>query len=166
MQKLIGSILIIFACSAIGFEKSYEMQLHLKELETLKNVFVLLKKEIQYTRVPLAELFLKISKKMEGGCSCWLEELSQKLYGCEQGTFQDVWGDSLKKFFRESKLTKTEKEELHQLGKSIGYIEGVDLYLDQLEISIQRTREELKNKKKMYQSIGILGGIFLVIVLF
>lgn len=166
MQKIIGSIIVIFACGAMGFEKGHGLQLHLKELETLKNIFVLLKKEMQYTRAPLSEIFLKISRKMEGNYGCWLNALAEALHDCQQGTFQELWSTSIDRGFQESKLSKEEKEELRQVGKSMGYVEAIELYLEQLDISIQKIREESKSKKKLYQSMGILCGVFLVIVLF
>lgn len=166
MQKVIGSIIVVLASAAIGFEKARELQIHVNELETLKHIFVLLRKEMQYTRGSLPELFAKIGKKTEGKYGEWLGELANDLHHFEQGTFEEVWNCSIEKWFQESRLTKKEKEELCQVGKSLGYTEVIELYLEQLEISIQKTREESKNKKKLYQSMGILGGIFLVIVLF
>ena len=166
MQKIIGSIIVLIASAAIGFEKSRELQMNVNEQETLKHIFVLLKKEMQYTRDSIPELLMKISKKTEGKYSEWLRELADDLHHFKHGTFEDVWNCSIEKWFRESQLTKEEKEELCQVGKSLGYIEVIDIYLEQLEVAIQRTREESKNKKKLYQSMGILGGIFLVIVFF
>ena len=166
MQKIIGSIIVLLASTAMGFEKSHGLEVHVRELETLKCIFVLLKKEMQYTKAVIPELFEKISKKMDRNYKEWLSELARDLRAYKKGTFEEIWKDSVDKWFCESRLTKEEIEELSQIGKSLGYIETLDLYLEQLEISIQRTREESKNKKKLYQTMGILGGIFLVIVLF
>ena len=163
-MKIIGSILVIFSCTAIGFDKCCKLQTHLNELEMLKHVFVLIKKEMQYTMVPLSEIFLKISKGLKGEWKSWLEELSEKLRDCGKATFQEMWDDSVKKQFLKSQLTQEELENLRQVGKNLSYIETIDLYLEGLEISIERTREDAKTKKKLYQSIAIMGGIFLVIV--
>lgn len=165
MQKVIGSIIVVTTCTVLGFEKSRELQLHLKELEELKKVFTLFRSEMQYTKATFSELFMKISKKLDGMYRCWFEELAKVLEHCDKGTFQEIWANLIEKHYDESKLTKEELESLIQIGNSLGYLETIDLYLEQLEISIQGTREELKNKKKLYQSMGIMCGIFLVIVL-
>jgi len=165
MQKIIGSIIVVAVCSVMGFEKSRELQLHLKELEELKKVFILLRSEMQYTRVTFVEMFLKISKKIEGLYRSWLIQLSETLEKHEKGTLQEAWELAILDSLKESRLTIEEKEELCRVGSSLGYPEAIELYLEQLELSIQRTREELKNKNKLYQSMGILCGIFLVIVL-
>ena len=165
MQKIIGSIIVVAVCTVMGFEKSRELQLHLKELEELKKMFTILKGELQYTRAPFSEMFLKISKKIEGIYKEWLIHLSEDLEKRKMGTLQEAWKTTILKYLNESRLTVEEKEELRQIGNSLGYPETIELYLEQLEVSIQSTREELKTKKKLYQSMGIMCGIFLVIVL-
>lgn len=165
MQKIIGSIIVVAVCTVMGFEKSRELQLHLKELEELKKMFTILKGELQYTRAPFSEMFFKISKKTEGIYKEWLIHLSEDLEKRKMGTLQEAWKTTILKYLNESRLTVEEKEELRQIGNSLGYPETIELYLEQLEVSIQSTREELKAKKKLYQSMGIMCGIFLVIVL-
>ena len=165
MQKIIGSIMVIAACTAFGFEKSRELQLHLRELENLRDIFVLLKKELQYTKAPFFELFMKIGRKMCGRYQEWLMELANELEGCHGGTFLALWKKQVEKYFSRGNLSKLELEELCRVGNSLGYPETIELYLEQLELSIQSTREELKTKKKLYRSMGIMCGIFLVIVL-
>ena len=165
MQKIIGSIMVIATCTVFGFEKSRELQLHLRELENLKDIFVLLKKELQYTNAPFFELFLKIGGKMSGRHHEWLMELAKELKECQGGTFLVLWKKQIEKYFSKSGLSEIELEDLYRVGSSLGYPETIELYLEQLVVSIQSTREELKTKKKLYQSMGIMCGIFLVIVL-
>lgn len=165
MQKVLGSIAVLISCVGIGIEKAQELQRHLTELELLKRIFTILKKEMEYTKAPFSELFLKMSKKVEGIHGEWLNNLAENLCKYEQETFYEIWNKELEKLFEESKLSKKEKEELRQLGKSMGYIEGIELYLTQLEFSIEQTKAEIGNKKKLCVSLGVMGGIFLVIIL-
>ena len=44
-------------------------------------------------------------------------------------------------------------------------LSSMELYLEQLELGIQKAQEELAGKQKLYQSLGVAGGIFLVILL-
>lgn len=165
MQKIVGSMIVIAVCTALGFEKSNELSMHLNALEELKKLFVLLRSEVQYTKAPFAELFLKISRKMDGVYREWLLRLSKDLEKHEKGTLQEVWKVSVYEYLEESRLTKEELEELCRVGNSLGYLETIELYINQLDFSIEKAREELKSKKKLYQSMGIMCGIFLVIVL-
>lgn len=165
MQKLIGSISIILACTGIGFMKSGEANQHLKELEELRKIFVLLRSELTYTKAPFSELFLRLSQKTEGVFQVWLRHLAEHLETRREGTLEEIWSNSVMDCLRESRLNKKELDELCRIGNRLGYMETLELYLEQLAIAIENTREELKNKKKLYQSMGIMAGVFLVIVL-
>lgn len=165
MQKIIGSIIVIAVCTAMGFEKSKELQQHLKELEGLKRLFTILHSELVYTKAALSEVFLKTSKKTEEPYKNWLLDLAKQLEMCGTGTFSELWKNSIDTHFAETILEKNEVDELEQVGLGIQYADTLNLYLNQLDFSIETTREELKSKKKLYQSMGIMCGIFLVIVL-
>ena len=66
MQRIMGAILIIFASGGIGVTKGIELQKYLRELEQLKQIFWMLKREIQYTKAPFSEAFSHIGRRMEG----------------------------------------------------------------------------------------------------
>ena len=157
--------MVIAVCTALGFEKSRELQLHLNELEELKRLFLIIHSELKITKATLSEIFKKVSKKTEMQYKEWLEDLAKQLEVCGAGTFIDLWKSSVQIYLGKTTLRKDEIYELEQVGFGIQYIDTLELYLNQLDFSIQNTREELKTKKKLYQSMGIMSGIFLVIVL-
>lgn len=165
MQKLIGCVLVFAACSGLGISKGLELQGHLKELEGLRNIFVLLKSELQYTKAPFSEVFFKIGKKTQGELGKWIKELSERLEKRNTGTFYETWCKSIEESLNNTFLRAEEKEELKALGRNLEYIESIELYIEQLEYHIKNTREEYRTKKKLCQSMGVMGGIFLVILL-
>ena len=165
MYKWLGSILIIASCTGIGFSKSQDMRKHLEELEELKKLFYLLKSELQYTRAPFAEVFEKIGRKANPPFDSWLFVLASRLQKKGTGSFCEIWKETIQEKLQECRLCEEEFEELKQIGKSLEYMESIDLYIEQLEYKIEHTREEYKTKKKLCQSMGIMGGIFLVILL-
>ena len=158
MFKILGAMLIVFACTALGVEKSRELSVHRRELEELERIFTLLQSKMECIKLPFDELFASMH-------SDWLYDVSNELKKCNRNTFEEIWISSINLHFKESYLTKSELEELKQLGKHISRQEAIRLYLIQLENVIQFTREEEKEKKKLYQSMGIMLGIFLVLVL-
>lgn len=165
MCKLIGSILILVACSGIGIGRSREMEWHLKELEEVKKLFYLLRSELQYTRAPFAEVFEKIGKKTEAPYGTWLLQLCERLKRRDDGSFWEIWCMSITEDLCECRLKEEESEELKNVGKNLEYMEGLDLYIEQLEYQIKNTREIYRSKIKLCRSMGIMGGIFLVILL-
>lgn len=165
MLRILGGILVIISCLGIGLEKSESLTRHREELEELQRIFTNIRTELEYMRTPIDELFYKLQKKFNGANQNWLIELSKSKSALGKNTFNDIWVSSIDTHFKESFLTKSELEELKHIGKHLSQPEAIRLYLIQLENSIQTTREEEKEKKKLYQSMGILVGIFLVLVL-
>ena len=164
-MKLIGSIFILASCTGFGFSKSSELQAHLNELEELKKIFYLLKSELQYTRAPFAEVFEKIGQKTKEPFQSWLLDLCARLKEKRSGMFWDMWCCSIEDNLKGSRLKEDELKELKNIGKNLEYIESLDLFIEQMEFRIKNTRENYRTKQKLCQSLGIMGGIFLVILL-
>ena len=164
-MKLIGSILILASCTGIGFSKSNDMQAHLNELEEMKKIFYLLKSELQYTRAPFAEVFEKIGQKTREPFQSWLLDLCTSLNEKRSGMFWDMWCSSIEENLKGSRLKEDELKELKNIGKNMEYMESLDLFIEQMEYGIKNTRESYRTKRKLCQSLGIMGGIFLVILL-
>lgn len=165
LPKLMGSVLILVACSGIGYAKSDEMKQHLNELEEIKKLFYLLKSELQYTRAPFAEIFEKIGRKVAEPYQTWMLKLCERIKEKNGGRFWEVWNTSIEEDLQKSRLKTEELDELRHVGKNLEYIESLDLYIEQLEYKIKNLREVYRSKRKLCQSLGIMGGIFLVILL-
>ena len=165
MHKIIGVMLIVSACTAFGVEKGRELSIHRKELEELHRIFTYIQTELEYMRTPIGELFMKIKNKVDAAYQEWLEFLAENAQNAHSRSFIEIWISSIDIHFKQSFLTKSQLEELKQIGKNLSKPEAISIYLTQLENDIQNTREEEKEKKKLYQSMGILTGIFLVLVL-
>ena len=164
-NKIIGLMLIIFACAGMGYSKNQELKNHLKELENLKQAFYMLRGELQYTRATFEDVFEKIGDKIKGPIGEWLKSLCRRLYEKEHNSFEEIWDISIEQKLQESYLKKEDLNELKDIGKNLGYFENIDLFIEQLEYKIQKTREDCETKGKLYRSIGIMGGVFLVILL-
>ena len=171
MQKIIGAILIILASGGIGVTKGLELQKYLRELELLKQLFWMLKREIQYTKAPFSEAFSHIGRRMEGAQGEWLLYLAEQIEEKAGATFFELWTESIDRCLIKSQLKNKDKEELKAIGMQMGYLDEqmqlgtIDLYLEQLSFVIQKTREELVMKKRLCNCLGVMGGIFLVIIM-
>ena len=68
-------------------------------------------------------------------------------------------------------LSREERELVWSLGGRLGYLDR-EMQLRQLELCEEETRrrledlrKEMPDKKKIYQSLGVLGGILLAVLL-
>lgn len=64
-----------------------------------------------------------------------------------------------------------EKDAFFSLGEHLGYLDlemqmkQLSLYEENLEEEISRLKEEASVKKRLYRSLGILGGLLLAVLL-
>lgn len=165
MRKMIGAILILCTCTAMGYEKGKNLKNYLNELEELRRIFMLFQSELRYTRAPFAEIFLKLSLDAKRPFDEWLRWLGERLEKREGGTMKEVWKDSIGKMLRESSLRQEDMKRLQDVGEGLDYLETTELYREYLERAIEQTRKEYESKRKLYLSLGISGGVFLVIIL-
>ncbi len=164
-MKILGSVLILICSAALGIVKSYELVLHVKELEEIKRIFFMVKNELIYSKSMFEDIFAEISRKTEGRYQIWMQNLAKELNRREQQSFLDIWTACSDQFVTQLHLKQEEKCELYRVGRNLSCLDSINLYLEQLDLSIQSARTEAQNKKKLYQSMGVLGGVFLVIVL-
>lgn len=170
MQKVIGSVLILLASTAIGIAKGRDLQRYLGELESLKQLFLMLKSEIKYTKAPLGEAFSRIGRKRKDFFGEWMISLAGELEERAGITFFELWKKSIENVFQKSCLKEADIAQLKSMGMNMGCLDEemqlgtIDLYMEQLEITICRRREELQAKKRLCNCLGVMGGIFLVIL--
>lgn len=171
MQRVVGMILILVASGGIGVAKGMDIQKYLKELEQLKQIFWMLRREIQYTKTPFPEAFANIGRRAGEPFGEWLILLSKKLEERAGMTFFQLWTDSIDSCLKKTKLKQDDKELLNEMGMQMGYLDEkmqlgtIDFYLEQLDFVIRKTRAEAATKKRLYNCLGVMGGIFLVIIL-
>lgn len=165
MSKWVGCLLILIASTGFGISQSEELKKHLEQLEELKKLFYLIRSELEYTKAPFAEVFEKLEYKVASPFREWLLCMRGKLEGRQRGTFWEIWSSTITEKLTKSKLKKEELEDLRNVGKNLEYIENLDLYIEQLEYKIKQIRQSYQSKRKLCRSLGIMGGIFLVILL-
>ncbi len=164
MVRWIGYVCIFIGCTGIGLYKSEELKKREQELQELQQIFSALQKEIEYTRTPIGEILKNISCKTSETYQCWLETLSKRCNEKGYQTFDVIWNESIK-LLEESRLTQDEIADLKQVGGHLQQSEAISLFLERLDYCMQNTRRENETKRKLYKSLGVMAGVFLVILL-
>ena len=59
--KLFGAAFVIAGCSALGIGYGRKLNLHLEELRFLRELYRMIRGEIQYTKEPFPEVMLEVS---------------------------------------------------------------------------------------------------------
>ena len=171
MLKLLGSMLVLICSAGLGAAGSMDLKNHCMELRLLKQAVYMLRGEIKYSKAPLPEAFGSLARRLAPPFSDFFANLEQELAKQEGLALKSIWEAELRRSLGKSSLRRDEKQKLLQLGAGLGYLDlemqmaTMELYLEQLEEDIARAQEELHTKQKLYQSLGVAGGVFLVILL-
>jgi len=171
MLKLVGSICILAGAVGMGQSLNLRMQNHLKQLQECRTIFTGTDTEREYLRLPYATLLRRTAKgcsKVFGDMLFWIAE---QMEGNIQSDVGVLWAQAFQKQEKLGRifLTKQEQGIVIELAKSLR-LEGehtrvAKLYFEQLDERIMLAMEEKKEKQKLYRSISVLMGIFLVIIL-
>lgn len=169
-MKIVGCILIMCSTSGMGYLYAGEVKRRQEDLKATRSVALLLRGDIRYAQTPLPEAFENVAKRHEGRLLEFLCEVAARLKERNGLSFAEIWGQA-ESYLSDTSLTKKDKLLLHQLGESLGYLDKemqlntIDLFLSQTEESIAELSKEMVTRMRLYRSIGIMAGIFVVIII-
>ena len=144
MWKMIGSILVLTATSGAGFLYGIEQQDYLEKLLYIRHIIYMLKGELEYTKAPLGEVFGRAAVRVREPYKGWLHGLERQVERRKEDEFFKIWMRSIDR-------------DLHTL--------HLKLYVERLELEIEKVRESLSAKKRIGNCLGVMGGIFLIVIL-
>lgn len=171
LLRILGAVLVIISCSGLGFYMSARYHEHLRTVEKLRKMIFLLKGEIIYANSPLTEAFERTGTKAGGEVGALFERVSARMLGQQGEPFYTIWQEEIDKLPKEVCLSGEDRQNLKGLGEHLGYLDKdmqertLLLYLEQLDLTIDYLREHKQEKSRLYTSLGIMGGLFLTIVM-
>lgn len=171
ITKVVGCILIILSSTLMGFYFSNELKSRINDMKELRKLIVLLRGDIRYGSTPLPEAISAIARRHEGNFKRFFTKVSEKLNERSGDTFSQIWKEAVEKELFTTSLSKKDKYQLIQFGENLGYLDKemqmntLDLFLNQLEEEIQEVSKTAKDKAYLYNTLGIMAGIFISIIL-
>lgn len=164
--------ILVTASAALGFVLSQRLSKRLGQLKILKRMTLFLHGEISCARVPLPEAFWSVGGKVPEPFREFLREVSEDLGKYAGSSLGQVFAEHVDCHLRDTSLTQEDRARLKELGDSLGYLDkamqlaNLEAYSRELDLSIEELTEGLPAKKKLFRSLGLMGGLFLAILLF
>lgn len=172
MLRFIGGVLIITATTGAGILYGMELQNYLEKLLYVRHIIYMLKGELEYSCVPLSEVFGRVSVRVKEPYKHWLSAMEKQVENREEDAFLKIWMRSVDKYLKELHLKSEHSIQLKELGTCLGQMDGasesrnLQLYLGRLELEIEKVREGMAAKKRIGNCLGVMSGIFLVVLLY
>lgn len=171
-MKLMGCGLVITSSAALGIRKAEQWKEHRRILEQLRRMILLLKGEIMYAHAPLSEALARVAGKAEEGVLTGIfARVADRLESQEGKRFFDIWKEEINASAKTLILSEKELQELKEFGEHLGYLDlelqerTIALYLEQLDMTIMFYREHEKEQTRLCTSLGVMGGLFLAVVM-
>lgn len=170
MIKLLFSLGCVLLCTACGAALSNELSQRRSILETLLKDIRSIRGWIAFERIPLYALF----QRLDESSLSQLWSLAAKRAEENEDGFAEAWSLLIKREKNEllSPLSEEETEILLEIGErlsSISQLDGqmkqIDMTLERLTLCAREAKDEMLKKSRLLQSLGAMGGLALVIVL-
>lgn len=122
--KMFGAAFVIAGCSALGIGYGRKLNLHLEELRFLRELYRMIRGEIQYTKEPFPEVMLEVSSRIKEPYASLFVQAHRAFE--EQGSlqfpqwFRSYTSGTLESYRRERGMTDEEWEQFLSLGGQTG----------------------------------------------
>lgn len=169
MIKIAGILFIGISSGMIGFRCSFNIKKRIDMLTTITYILGEFADRACFSREPIPEIIKSTLSKTSGLYYMWLENLLELLNRDNQYNFMMAWVESLN-IFRQNGLQENELNILKEFGIRIVNLnedrleEILHKYINLLEEYISELKADYKVKSKLYQSMGVLMGLFIIII--
>lgn len=171
MLKLIGSLIIITASVGFAYTIRRDLAEHLRLLYEIRRMLVDISYAARDSMQPVEILLGCFIKTREEHLNAACKEIAERLIEKQEGSGEEVWKTVFGKYKKELGLRGDEAEILEGAGKAF-FGKSVEengkhlaLCLERLDFIIENTRGEQKEKQKVYQTVSIMCGLMLIILL-
>ena len=171
MQRVIGSVLILTATGGAGYLYGKELKNYLEKLRYFRFVVSMIRGEIAYTRAPLPEVFSEVAARVKEPYRKWLLMLARETESREEYGFLRVWNRCAEKGLRDLDLKYEHRILAKEPGTFLGSLEpetldrAMQLYLNKVDLEIEKLREGMAAKTRIGGCLGVMSGIFLIVIL-
>lgn len=171
LLKIIGSLLIIFASTIMGWAWSKDCARRPAQIRELQGQLQVLENELNFLSSPLPEAFRKVAST-GGITSVFFKTAAFYLENRRDMSACRAWELAVNENISITSLNTEDQEILTSFGKMLGnsdldgQIRNIRLTLSRLELQEKKAEECRKRNESMYRNLGILGGLALVIFIF
>lgn len=169
MLKFAGIFFILTGTGGFGRYLIRNLNLHLKQLVECREIFTRMDAGREYLCLPYAQLLRRAAKGRTKIFAEMLEEVAEEMEKSREADAKALWERAFSKRKEELFLKEEEKELLLELSGCLlleeNHTKAAQIYFMQLEDKIVQAMEEKKEKQKLYGTVSVLLGVFLVILL-
>lgn len=169
--KVFGAACILSGAAGTGIWFAGRYRQRIQELEQLKQMIFLLKGQILYASAPLPEALETVGKRVDGILGSLFQETAASLRSQPGEPFSVVWKRAVSGIDGKTALSRSDRQTLESMGEHLGFLDRETqertllLYLEQVDAELHVLREHRQERCRLYASLGVMGGLFLAVIL-
>lgn len=169
--KITGGIIVILSCTFLGYILSADCSRRPQQLRDLQSMLQMFENQISFLSDVITEAFERISRVSGSETGIFFSRTVDILKGSRNVSATEAWEEAVRQNIKKTALDREDEEILLAFGKILGstdlegQVKNIRLALEQLKNQENKAEASRERNEKMYRSLGILGGIAVVIVL-
>ncbi len=170
-MKILGAILVILSCTGMGMYYSGLVKGRVTDLKDMRKNITILRGNIKYANTTLPEAIGSLAHRNSDNFREFFASVEQDLLTSDGMSFVAIWDKEIKTHIINTYMNQQDREQLTHLGETLGYLDKemqlktIDLYIEQLEQDLEDAVHSLKEKTRLYNTLGVLSGLFLTVIL-
>ena len=169
--KILGMVLILFSTTMTGLYFSERYRYRAEDISSLKQALVMLKNQILFLAMPLPEGMQDVSIRIGGSVGKFFETAAGLMEQRTSAGAEIIWEQAVLKNCGGTYFVGEDLDAIIGFGKSLGYLNqtqqeaSIDLLLTYLSDTEQQLLDKRAKNSRLYGSMGVLGGILMIVVL-
>lgn len=177
-MRYIGILIMAGAAVGGGFFAAECLKERLDLLLLFRQMAYHLKGQILYANATLPEALSEVGSRFSRERYGNLKEpgllfsrIAGRLEAEENMAFSAIWQEEVGKMSQEIPMNTADRQNLLALGENLGYADRdmqertILFYLEQADDSIAALKQEVETRTRLYRSLGMAAGLFLMVVL-
>ena len=170
MIRILGAVLVIGATGTIGLTSMWRMGMRVRILTALIAALETMKGEICDRLTPMPELIVRLSDECDSVLYPFFGRMKAEMGKLGASSFYFIWKRAIE-HSPELELSDREKMALIDLGRTLGRYDveeqrsAIGHTMRRMEGFLKKAEDERRTGGKVHAVLGLIAGIFVVIML-
>ena len=171
MVKWVGYLLILAACFGISEQAVKRLKDRRETLKRLKVWLSHFRGKVLYENATLEEALKESAAKAGSECAPFFLSVAEELEERNGIRLSEIWEKQSECLRTGTALSAEELGEINRFGAGLGELDvkvqerAILRYDDELTAALVAVNGEVEKKERLYRSLGVLAGCFIIIVL-
>ncbi|MCL2616914.1 MAG: stage III sporulation protein AB [Defluviitaleaceae bacterium] len=170
MLRIIGALIVLGASTIAGVYYGNLETYRMRDLLEIKKALSILRSHIEYSRTPLPEAMQAIAVRVRKSVGNIFEMCADLLVHERNERVAHIWEAAIEQHKEAMFLTEEDIEQLKGFGAQLGdldsdaQITNISMLIEYIDERVSQLHESRDRNRKLYRSLGVLGGALIVII--